>query len=367
MAENWKCLGCGALNPQKRSKCWQCGSIVELIEVIRPSYVSIKPDGTSDTRYGDLGSIRPNPGAVLLTLETVDRAIRLVRVLKQNRRPAIDDQQVFAALIQLVESFVLHNEIFVVDMPLRYYMIEMEGYFPKEAFDLFRVFPKTLEVEDELVRLKLRDRNQDESKPIFVHPTDPAYQILSAAMAGIPYKPHPNAGEEIQRLLQQAADSYYSAFQTQTLQTVKDIASKDAEDMNRWLGQARFRIEVPLIFNHILMELKRKKRRDLDIIETALEVRISREATAFRKTCAEFDDAARQGEDRTLYRLKAEMQEVCDKLSARFQQPTLSIDIQFPPAIALNSLELWRFVQNLRKRHLVFIEHIYQSALRSQS
>ena len=316
-------------------------------------------DLSIDYRYGDLSLINPVRGAVLLDYAAFHVSLQ---VLRGHRYKVGSKERIraLACLMQLIEAIVLHEQIYVLGSPFSPGSLNVEGSGLEKARYLLRVLPFSYEVESELMKLPLKSERQG----ILIHPADSAYSLLSAAKVGLPYRPDPETGMYTQWRVTEPTDDYYKSFADQVLENVKNIASSETDQMNRLLSESRFSIETPMIFNYVLDENQSKAE---TIIDTALRSRESKEAKSFRRFCGEFDLAARIGDDQTLYRLKAEIDKACEGLKTKCQQPTLEFDIEFPLSISLNPVELWRYVQHKRKRHLVFIDRLYQAALHSKS
>jgi len=104
-----------------------------------------------------------------------------------------------------------------------------------------------------------------------------------------------------------------------------------------------------------------------DILKVALDVRNSREAQAFRKQLAFFDEATMVGDDKSLVPIIEEMRDKIDILGKKLAQPRIGLDIAFPWGVAVEPLSIWESIKFKRKRHLIFIEDLYNSAIRARS
>lgn len=313
-------------------------------------------------RYGDLNLISPEQGSVLLDVVSFHAALDLYKTdeesleYKKILNIKEDKAHSFACLMQVIESLVLHEAIYILDSPLGF----EDTPFEKTRY-IFHVLPKSYEVENELMQLPSAIAGQ---LGFSIHPTDSGYSFLTAAKVGLPYRPDPERGVHSQWIIpSQNRTDYYTTFAEGTTKTIEGVAITELQQMNQLLSEARFTIETPLIFNYVLDE---NQKRNEPIIDTALRVRESKEARAFRKFCGEFDFAARVGDDTSLYKIKKEIDNVCQELKSVIQQPTIPFDIQFPFSVSLNPVELWKFVQHKRKRHLIFIDNLYQTALKSK-
>lgn len=301
-----------------------------------------------------LARFQPEPGSISVNRKIITEASR---VLNGEIYADVNHKLwAFAYFAQLVDSAVLHEKVYYRDATNS--PAERSSHFDLVE-DIIHPLPGIPEFEQRASVLIIDNETQKVFKP---DPVDIDLDLLASSVAGIPYKPDPASNSYTQGLIVRREQDYYRYLIDETMGSIARIAQRRIENTNRILHEARFTLDSPLVFNFVLSE----HRRDQDIFETVIRVRDSKEARAFRSVCAEFDMAARVGDSNTMYRLQDELQGVLDKLNYKFQKPTVKIDIQFPPAISFNSLELWQFVHQRRKRHIAFIENIYEAALKSE-
>jgi hypothetical protein len=163
-------------------------------------------------------------------------------------------------------------------------------------------------------------------------------------------------------LASQEFKSGYNLYQERVLTEIKQIAEARASQLNPWLQRNHFSIEAPLVFSYVVKRSESKQ----DILSVAMDLRNSKEATAFRKQSTLFDQALKDGDDKTIVEMIEEMQDKTIQLSRRIKSPQLKLDISFPLSITISPTEIWEHIKNRRKRHLIFVSHLYEVALFSR-
>lgn len=327
--------------------------------------------------------IQAVPGAIVLNNYALRAALSFLRGDTFENY----DQKfwAFTCLMQLIESIVLHEQIFYEGTSGAITVEELFKAFDDDLAEfLHKVTLSGTGLEKSpniLVRLPPSLNAQGSfDPPRYVPPkhittipfhheavggwyVDPEYSLQLAAHFGLAYKPAPWEVGSTQNLIQEAHTSYYASFASNTFDLIHDMASKEAEEMNKWLGQSRFKVEMPLVFNYVF---EARGWNEDAIITKTLEMRDSKEVKAFRKVCSEFDTAAKVGDSKTMYRLQREVISSARRLNSQYNGPSIEIDIQFPLAISFKPQELWTYIQRRRKHHLVFIAKVYEAALRSE-
>jgi hypothetical protein len=155
----------------------------------------------------------------------------------------------------------------------------------------------------------------------------------------------------------------YQLYSEQVLDKTKSAAEQKVQQANEWLKQSRFSIDAPLVFGHIVERARHKR----DIVSAAMEVRNSREATAFRRQCSLFDHALKTGDDKALIEMANEIDDKIKQLTERVGGAKINIDISFPLSITISPSELWEYIRAQRKRHLIFVGQLYDSAITSRN
>lgn len=157
--------------------------------------------------------------------------------------------------------------------------------------------------------------------------------------------------------------SIYLSVKNNIINQITRMSKKKIDEMNLLLSRDRYKLDVPIIFNYVLEHVNRKK----DIIPAALEVRQSKEATALRKQLSLLDEFTRLGEDELLVPLLIELEDKLKTLGKKLDQNSIGIQIGFPWSIAFNPIGVFKHFQYKRKRHLFFIDKIYNTAIRTQT
>jgi hypothetical protein len=124
---------------------------------------------------------------------------------------------------------------------------------------------------------------------------------------------------------------------------------------------------MPIVAVYILGQ----RRSGEALTKVALDIRTSKEARSFRKTCADFDLAARVGATSEMYAIKKDIERAASRLRDKYKQPITHVGIEFPLSISLpvpsiDLSELVAYVRNRRKYHLMFIDRLYEEALKSR-
>lgn len=361
----------------------------------------------------NFGNTQPEPGSISLN----SYAIRMAISLLNNDDLSIYGKKdyAFSSLMQLIESIVLHENIyipvffgFVTTYPpyseerlTRKFDSKLDELAYKSVFGdeiaakksglskashLFRFLKKPIVVgklgypeerSDQQIEYidyppKIASDDPDSylyspfsvnNLPFYVDTED---QIILVRKEGLSFKPAPWDYGLTKRLITRARDKY-STFMQGVIQEVEDKSklSDQAHRVNKLLNEERFQLEIPIVFAYVFQQYRQKNE---SIIDTALRVRESPEATAFRKICAQFNQAASQN-DAELLKIAEEVNLTTDDLNHKFQVKTLSLTIQIPLAIGagVDLIELLKEMNMQRKRHIIFLGNIYRAAKQSKS
>lgn len=187
------------------------------------------------------------------------------------------------------------------------------------------------------------------------------YEKVASIAVGISYSRTEEPGFAA---MQQSATalrepSGYKMYGDQTLTQTRNAAQEKAKRLNDWLQKSRFSVEAPIVFSYVLGKAKRKR----DLLGVALDIRDSKEARAFRKQCALFDQALAKGDDTAAIEMVDEVMDKIKQLQSRIDGPKFKVDFSFPLSITISPTELLEFIQQRRKRHLIFISHLYKSSI----
>ncbi len=151
-----------------------------------------------------------------------------------------------------------------------------------------------------------------------------------------------------------------------TLKKVEDIINEDIEKTNPYLN-SYFELDVPLIFNHVIEKAKNRA----DILSVAMELRHSKEATAFRQQLKLLDAAAAVDDRKIVIRILSEIDDKIKSLNQKISQSSSGLSIAIPYQIGINvdtiKEVLNKTVFRHRKRHLLFIEQLYESGKQARS
>jgi hypothetical protein len=357
--------------------------------------------------------MQPEPGSISLNSHTIRMAISLLNGDDLSKYGKKD--YAFSSLMQLIESIVLHEHIFI---PVFFGFVTTYPTFSEERFS--RTYDSNLDelaynsvFGEEIVaeksglnkathlfsflkkpiilrKLNYSEEHSEQQKEYFdyapiVASDDPdSYllspfsvnnlpfyvetedQIIQVRKVGLSYKPAPWDYGLTKRLITRARDKY-STFMKGILEEVEDKSELSMQDhrVNKLLNEERFKMEIPIVFAYVFQQYQQKHE---SIIDTALRIRESTEATAFRKICALFNQAARQN-DYELIRIAEEVNLTIDDLNRKFQVKTLDVTLQIPFAIGVGSdlMELMKEINMQRKRHVIFLGNIYRAAKQSKS
>jgi len=148
-------------------------------------------------------------------------------------------------------------------------------------------------------------------------------------------------------------DRSYSFAET-ILEKVEDVVDQKIHVSNEYLKDY-FTLDVPIIFNHVITKARTRS----DIIGVAMELRETKEARAFRRQLTLLDEAAAVDAGKLVREIIDEIDDKIKALGKKLGQPTLDLQIAFPPSISLNFGHIANIVHR-RKRHLVFIQQLYE-------
>jgi hypothetical protein len=117
----------------------------------------------------------------------------------------------------------------------------------------------------------------------------------------------------------------YMNIANRTLRKIEDVARGDIDIANQYL-ESYFKLDIPLIFNQVIERAKQRK----DIIPIAMELRHSKEATAFRQQLKLLDEAAAIDDRKTLIQLLSEIDDKIKLLNKKVSQPLSGLSIAIP-------------------------------------
>jgi len=349
------------------------------------------------------------PGDVLVDTMTLENGLSL---LCREFRPLINIDYAWASLVQLIEALVLYNTLIASENTLNALAPELTpsrweiGHIVRGVKFKVDVQPPPItetaynlpytkalaalakpDVYKEFERLidpPIEWRNSEDfddwlKKGGFEALSEAAKQFeLGIELAivrgfiyygvamdeGASYLPHPLRAKVISHYFKYLYKSPYQSAAQKVLSEIQKQARDEIAEINQWIGNMRFRLEVPLVFNYIM---SRKPSSSKDLIQISLEVREAKEAVEFRKRLAEFDLAARIGDDKSVYEIKNELEDCANRLRKKStDDPFFELEIAFPPAIAFRPGSFYQRFQIKRKRHLIFMQHLYNAALQSR-
>lgn len=303
----------------------------------------------------ELIKFQPEPGSVCIDREIISQTDK---ILNDEVGASVDVKvRAFACFAQLIDAIVLHERVYFRDSLSKSFTVD------EHLSTLIVPLPGYEEFHSKAAKLITDSETQKENSF--------DKDFLVSFVAGIPYVPSPYRTELARRMIQQRKEDYYRNFALGIMDLISEHASEKITVINQLLGETRFKIDVPLVFNHVFFKVnkhfKSNKLQNLrDIFNAAIEFRESKSATAFRKMCSEFDLAARVGDSDALYRIREELMGVTEYLGRQINQPKIEINIEFPPSISINPFQLWRVFDLKRKYHLLFIKELYNTAIKSE-
>jgi len=189
------------------------------------------------------------------------------------------------------------------------------------------------------------------------------YETKASLAIGISYslEGHEAGLEETRSAKTLSEQSGYKIYGDKTLKDTKKAAEAEAKQLNSWIKKDYFSVQAPLVFSYVVQKANGKD----DLLSVALDVRETKEAISFRKQCAQFDQAMKEGNDSTVIEMIREIEEIIAQLGKRIKGPKLKFDISIPPSITFSPTEAIEYFNLRRKRHLLFISHLYEAAIRS--
>ncbi len=191
------------------------------------------------------------------------------------------------------------------------------------------------------------------------------YETVASLAVGIAYSltKQSDSLRDLNGSLNKANQSGYKIYGEQALTETAIAAEEKAHRLNSLLKRELFSVEAPIVFSYVIEKAREKE----DLLSVAMDIRNSKEATAFRKQCSLFDQALKDGDDKALLSMTEELEDKIAQLRKRIEGPKLKFDISFPLGLTISPTEIWDFVKFRRKRHLIFISHLYEAALLSRN
>jgi hypothetical protein len=147
------------------------------------------------------------------------------------------------------------------------------------------------------------------------------------------------------------------------LRMIKDRVDAVINNRNSILSRQYFTLDVPIMFGCVIDRVRHAK----DIIPVALELRDSRGARAFRQQLVALDEAVKVGDHKVVGTIVDELHGKLRELNTEIKQPTLGLQISFPPSIAIDTSAIWRRIAAIRKPHLLFIDQLYKNSIQSRT
>jgi hypothetical protein len=147
------------------------------------------------------------------------------------------------------------------------------------------------------------------------------------------------------------------------LRRIKDRVDAVINNRNSILSRQYFTLDVPIMFSYVIDQVRHAK----DIISMALELRDSREARAFRQNLIVLDEAIKVGDNKLVGSIVDELENKVRELNTKIKQPTLGLQISFPPSIAIDTSAIWQRIAAIRKPHLLFIDQLYKNSIQSRT
>ena len=80
-----------------------------------------------------------------------------------------------------------------------------------------------------------------------------------------------------------------------------------------------------------------------------------------------FNEARDIGDDKGLVEMALEMQDKLDSLRRNLDQPTVGLQVSLPFSVGIDPLAAFKKINNKRKRHLAFIDQLYNVGIRARS
>lgn len=188
------------------------------------------------------------------------------------------------------------------------------------------------------------------------------YYFGLANMLGLPYAPNVTRAPVLHNHLMATqqegqAPHFADVFGAMTY----DLATAKIDELNNLLGRPFFKLDVPVVFNYVLKQTKRRR----DILRVALDVRNRREARAFRKAAANFDLATKNDDRKTIIEGIDDLQHHANTLRGSIAEPSIGISIGFPLSLEIEPITALRWAKS-RRRHLVFMSELYKEAISSR-
>lgn len=146
------------------------------------------------------------------------------------------------------------------------------------------------------------------------------------------------------------------------LNNIKERADETITKRNDILSRQYFSLEMPILFGYVTEKVRHVN----DIIPAALELRDSKEARAFRRQLILLDEAIKIGNDKVVGSIIDELDNKIRELNTKIKQPTLGIQVSFPPSITIDTSDFWKYIAANRKPHLLFIEQLYKNSVQSR-
>lgn len=315
------------------------------------------------------------PGHTLVHWQILEYATSIL--LKQQSLSYI--KQYWSALAQMVEMIVLH-ELLVLPVPVYSSSESMSssdvsavgfsgGMFQTVKFEMYRA--TILNNYDFWHRHYFGEDGDKLDNEALIGVIRDALHIDYALIYGLSFAVYRNnrTSKMVHNLLrhkisvrEMPIQSNYKSILDRVLQETEISVRDRTEALNSLLPQKSLVLDVPLVFNYILEKSHKRE----DIIPIALDVRDSREARAFRKQLALLDEAMAVGDYKLLVDLTGELRDKLNILGRKLDQPSVGLEIGFPPAVALDPLGIFERIKIKRRHHLVFIDQLYNAGLQAR-
>jgi len=205
------------------------------------------------------------------------------------------------------------------------------------------------------------DRHQEKSRLIEAYWRHfQSFEGVAAFTTGIAYS---LTQQERHEIASHSQLSGYKIYGDGVLSKTAQAAKSRIDEINSSLKYERFLLEAPLVFNHVVEKASKKH----DILSVAIDLRHSKEAIAFRKQCILFDEALKHGNDKVVVEMITEIDDKMKQLLHRVAGEKFNFDLAFPFSVSISPVELLDYISSKRKRHLLFISQLYDSALHSRN
>ncbi|HEU4324855.1 MAG TPA: hypothetical protein VFS21_17045 [Roseiflexaceae bacterium] len=191
------------------------------------------------------------------------------------------------------------------------------------------------------------------------------YYYSLSSVYGLPYVPNTMRVPLLTHILQGQGRSSQRVlrYANMVLDGLGDKLEGEIDDLRDLTGDLDLSLEVPLVFNDVLLRSKTRA----EIIPRALELRDSAEARAFRQVARGFDQAVRTGQRAEIIERSRELKEHLVKLGQSSGGLPVEVDLAFPWSIAVNLGSVVRLFKDRSRRHLLFLSRLYESAQRSNA